>query len=149
MTSSGARITLPESNISLTVPEGAIGPGQTQDVFISVIHDTKSFPDLQPGQTLLSPVIICGPHQASKKLKKPVILSFPHSASLRQGNWTISVAQATDGDNLSWRNVVTLGQETINSPVYTQLDLNTCHLVADSLSSFALLDNRTQMTEAK
>lgn len=139
VTSSGARITLPESNISLTVPEGAIGPGQTQDVFISVIHDTKSFPDLQPGQTLLSPVIICGPHQASKKLKKPVILSFPHSASLRQGNWTISVAQATDGDNLSWRNVVTLGQETINSPVYTQLDLNTCHIVADSLSSFALL----------
>jgi len=146
VTSSGARITLSESNISLTVPEGAISPGQTQDIFVSVVHDTKSYPDMQHGQTLLSPVIICGPYQATKKLRKPVILSFPHSASLRQSNWTISVMGASESDNMSWRNLVTLGQETINSPCYAQLDLNMCHLVTESLTAFALIGQSSHTT---
>ena len=148
VTSSGARINLSESNISLTVPEGAISPGQTQDIFVSVVHDTKSYPDLQHGQTLLSPVIICGPVQATKKLRKPVILSFPHSAALRQGNWTLSVMGASDGDNISWRNLVTLGQETINSPCYAQLDLNMCHLVTESLTAFALIGQSSHTSPA-
>ena len=139
VTSSGGRIVLSESNISLTVPEGAISPGQTQDMFCSVMHDTKSYPDLQPGQTLLSPVVLTGPHQATKKLRKPFILSFPHTAALRQGNWTISVVGATEGENMNWRTLVTLGQETINSPVYAQLDLNMCHLVTETLTAFALV----------
>ena len=139
VTNQGGRIVLSESNISLTVPEGSISAGQTADMFVSVIHDTKSYPDLQPGQTLLSPVILTGPSAASKKLRKPVILSFPHSAALRQGNWTISVMGATEGEKMSWRSLVTLGQETINSPVYAQLDLNMCHLVTETLTAFALV----------
>jgi len=149
VTSSGARVTLSESNISLTVPEGAIAPGQTQDMFVSVVHDTKSYPDMSHGQTLLSPVIICGPVQATKKLRKPVILSFPHTASLRQGNWTISVLGASDNsDTLLWRNLVTLGQETINSPCYVQLDLNMCHLVTEQLTAFALVGSSSHPSPA-
>lgn len=30
---------------------------------------------------------------------------------------------------MSWRSLVTLGQENINSPVYAQLDLNMVHLM--------------------
>ena len=80
VTRQGGRIVFPDSNISLTVPEGSISPGQTADMFVSLINNTNSYPDLQPGQTLLSPVILTGPSQATKKLRKPVILSFPHSS---------------------------------------------------------------------
>ena len=68
-----------------------------------------------------------------------MILSFPHSAALRQGNWTISVLGATEGENMTWKSLVTLGQETINFPVYAQLDLNMVHLVTVTLTAFALV----------
>ena len=141
VTSAGARISLSESNISLTIPEGALPPGQTQDMYISVVHDTKSYPEMTHGQTLLSPVIICGPVQATKKLRKPVIVSLPHCAALRQGNWTLSVLGAGEDNKeaMTWRNLVTLGQENINSSVYAQLDLNMVHLVTESLSALALV----------
>ena len=138
VTSSGARINLPESGVSLTIPEGALAPGQTADMFVSLVHDTKAYPDTRDGQTLLSPVVVCGPVQASKLLKKPVIVSFPHVASLRHGNWRIGVA-SSENEGESWRRVVTLGQETINTAVYTQLDLNTTHIVSDSLAAFCLV----------
>ena len=141
VTSAGARISLSESNISLTIPEGALAPGQTQDMYISVVHDTKSYPEMTHGQTLLSPVIICGPVQATKKLRKPVIVSLPHCAALRQGNWTLSVLGAGEdkGEAMTWRSLVTLGQENINSPVYAQLDLNMVHLVTENLTALALV----------
>jgi len=138
VTQAGARISLPDSSISLTVPEGAVAPGQTQDMFLTVLHDTKSYPDMSHGQTLLSPVIITGPAQASKKLRKPVVISFPHSAALRHGNWTLSLLGASD-DNMSWRTLVTLGQENINSPCYVQLDLNMVHVITEQMSAVCLV----------
>jgi leucine-rich repeat transmembrane protein FLRT len=154
VTSQGARLTLPDSGISLTVPEGAVEPGTTLDMFISVIHDTKSHPRLDAAScsadeeeegrvTLLSPVVLCGSAgggggAAAPQLRKPVVVSFPHVAALRHGNWTVSVV-STEDDGDTWAEVATLGQETINTPIYTQLDLATCHIVSDGLAGWALL----------
>lgn len=44
-------------------------------------------------QTVLSPVIVCGP--STLQLAKPVILSFPHCASIKHGQWMLS-AYASD-----------------------------------------------------
>jgi len=147
VTSQGARLTLPDSGICLTVPEGAVEPGTAVDMFISVIHDTKSHPQLdaahaeeeEAGRTLLSPVVLCGSAGgAAVPLRKPVVVSFPHVAALRHGNWTVSVV-STEDDGDTWVELATLGQETINTPIYTQLDLATCHIVSDSLAGWALL----------
>ena len=97
------------------------------------------------GQTLLSPVIICGPVQATKKLRKPVIVSLPHCAALRQVNWTLSVLRAGEDSKeaMTWRSLITLGRENINSPVYAQLDLNIVHLVTESLTALDLASQST------
>ena len=97
------------------------------------------------GQTLLSPVIICGPVQATKKLRKPVIVSLPHCAALRQVNWTLSVLRAGEDSKeaMTWRSLITLGLENINIPVYAQLNLNIVHLVTESLTALDLASQST------
>ena len=86
VTSEGARISLSEFNISLSITGGALPPPKTQDMYISVVHDNKFYPEMTHGQTLLSPVIISGLMQATKKLRKPLIVSLPRCAARRQGN---------------------------------------------------------------
>ncbi|CAB4055674.1 UNC5 [Lepeophtheirus salmonis] len=136
VTHSGARMTLPDSGIALTIPPGALH--SSTDLFIGVIHDAVHYPPprLSGRETLLSPLVVIGPPEAALALKKPIILSMPHCGSLRHGNWTVSALHRSDDEG--WKRVVTLGSETINTPVYIQLDVNTCHIVTDILGGFAL-----------
>jgi leucine-rich repeat transmembrane protein FLRT len=56
------------------------------------------------GETLLSPVVMCGP--VGMELQKPVIISFQHCASLQHGHWNISVLSSSDlemPDPSSWK----------------------------------------------
>merc|ERR1711962_692657 len=143
VTSSGARICLPDTGICLTVPEAALS--SPQDLCLASIHDTKSFPSLLPSQTLLSPVVYIGNSSTSKRspvLTKPAVISLPHCASLRQGGWTVSVAWRPTGD-CQWTTVVTLGQERVDTPVYVQLDLATVHLVTENFGTYCLLGSPT------
>jgi len=136
---SGARISLPDSAISLTVPEAALL--SPHELCLSSIHDTKAFPSLLSGQTLLSPVVCISSSSSKLLLSKPVVLSLPHCASLRQGGWTVSVSWRPPGE--SWRSLVTLGQERVDTPLYAQLDLATAHLVTENLGTFCLLGSPT------
>ncbi len=142
----GARVSVPECSVFLTVPPGALPPGQAADLFLSVLH--SSSPPLAKEETLLSPVVACGPAEASARLRKPLTLTLPHSASLRHGNWSVSLwrndramtsSSGEDKSTTSWHRVVTLGQETLNTPVYAQLDLNSCHVMSDRLTCLALV----------
>ena len=146
VSTTGARLSLPDSGIVLTIPEAALA--SPQELCIASIHDTKAFPSLLPGETLLSPVVYIGSSVSAKRpalLSKPAVLSLPHCASLRQGGWTVSVAWRPPGDG-AWRTIVTLGQERVDTPVYAQLDLATVHLVTESLGTFCLLGSPTAGT---
>ncbi|ODM97828.1 Netrin receptor UNC5C [Orchesella cincta] len=113
--------------------------------FIST-YTTNLFAD---GQTLLSPVLSCGPRNVS--LKKPAILSFQHCAALKYGGWMISLyhyeqetlssssSASSDNNYRCWKKLVTIGEETIHTPVFLQLDTNQVFLVTDRLEKFALV----------
>lgn len=144
VTSAGARLHLPDSDVSVTIPPGAVSQGRSIDLFVSVIHQSRP-PLSSPRETLLSPLVCLGPREAAVQLKKAVILTLPHCASLRHGHWRISLLQSesdciiNDNDHLRpWARTVTLGQETLNTPAYVQLDVNNAHIMTDVLSSFAL-----------
>ena len=47
---------------------------------------------LSDKQTILSPVVLCGP--TDMLLQKPVVLSIQHCASMRQGGWKLSVCSS-------------------------------------------------------
>ena len=42
----GGRLTLPESGVSLLIPEGAIMPGHTEEIYMAVCRDDKDRPRL-------------------------------------------------------------------------------------------------------
>lgn len=46
MTSTGGRIYLPESGVSLTVPEGAVPKGIKEQVYVAVLRDDRHRPKL-------------------------------------------------------------------------------------------------------
>ena len=89
-------------------------------------------------ETLLSPVVLAGP--GSVQLLRPAIVSFQHCASLKS-SWTLSVLGGTGqwpGAG-GWHCLAMLGEETLNTSVYTQLDQQRVHVLADTLQPLALV----------
>ncbi|XP_068082848.1 netrin receptor UNC5C isoform X3 [Anabrus simplex] len=139
VTSAGARLSLPESGISLSVPEGALSRNQKEEVFVAVLREDRHRPKLADGQTQLSPVVMCGPNNIV--FKKPLVLNFHQCASLKHGPWSVSVlsSDTPPEEPPVWQKVVTLGEETINTPVFTQLDHGQVFLVSDQLTRYVLV----------
>lgn len=139
LTSSGGRLTITESGVSLTVPEGALPKGCSQEIFLAVSRDDKDRPKLSDNQTMLSPVINCGP--SSLSLKKPVVLSFHHCASIKHGQWILSVygSSTSHDEPPRWQMLSKLGHETINTDIYVQIDVNQCHVMTENLMRFTLI----------
>lgn len=165
-TSSGCRLSIPGSGVTLTVPEGSLTRGQKEEVFVAVLREDRHRPKLTEKQTLLSPVVTCGP--GGLIFKKPVIINFQHCASLKYGHWSVSVwccdspleappvwqvgttlfSPAVSLDVkysfIDWwirflQRMVTLGEETINTTMFTQLDNGQVYLVTDSLMRFCVI----------
>lgn len=91
----------------------------------------------------MSPVVRTGPTGIS--LSKAAIVQIPHCASLKHGFWNLSVYALgpashpkMDNSHTEWRKIVSLGQETINTPIFTQLDADKLFLVTDFLTTFVL-----------
>ncbi|CAG7717935.1 unnamed protein product, partial [Allacma fusca] len=63
-------VTLKDAAINLTVPEGALS--KSEELYVALLTEEKNRPPLNDGQTLLSPVISCGPRKIH--LNKPAIL---------------------------------------------------------------------------
>ncbi|KAJ8674560.1 hypothetical protein QAD02_005822 [Eretmocerus hayati] len=153
--SKGALLVLPDSGISMSVPEGAVPKPSRTELHLAVLNEDRFRPQLPDGTTLLSAVVSCGPSTAT--FAKPVIVQFEHCAVLQPGSgcWELSiwccdnleldeassyvsaVAQSKDKPVL-WTKLLTLGSETINTPLFTQLDHAEVFLVTDQLKTYAL-----------
>ncbi|XP_037084126.1 netrin receptor UNC5C-like [Pollicipes pollicipes] len=142
VTSAGAALTLADAGVTLMIPEGAVAPGQREEVYLAVMSDAKDRPQLADHETLLSPVVLAGPPGA--QFLKPVVLSFHHCANLKT-NWNVSVygSESQPDEPPQWESVVMLGEETINTPVYTQVDQSKVHIMTECLQRFVLVGEPT------
>jgi len=77
--STGGTLRTPDSNISIKIETGAVPDGVSQPVFFGVFYDEslllRDIPET-PENTLISPVIQCGPENIN--LSKPVEIVLPH-----------------------------------------------------------------------
>ncbi|XP_061887218.1 tight junction protein ZO-1 isoform X18 [Entelurus aequoreus] len=91
--SNGGVLSSIETGVSIIIPQGAIPEGVEQEIYFKVCRDNSILPplDKDKGETLLSPLVMCGPH--GLKFLKPVELRLPHCASM-----------TPDGEPKSWQN---------------------------------------------
>ena len=83
----GGKFTIGNTGVSLTIPRLAIPEGRTEGIYIAIVDQEKEHPQITSKESLLSPVVKCGP--TGLKFQRPVILSMPHCALLDKGAWNL------------------------------------------------------------
>ena len=135
----GTQLTLPDLGVTLTIPEGALDKGFTEEVFLAVLTEGRDRPRLSDNQTLLSPVVLAGPPRLT--FKKPVVLSFGHCA-VANNTWEMGVYHCdslfSDSDDTPWVKLTTLGLHQ-DSQVLAHIENDSCHVMTDYLSRFCLV----------
>ncbi|XP_045074628.1 tight junction protein ZO-1-like isoform X3 [Coregonus clupeaformis] len=95
-----------ETGVSIIIPQGAIADSVEQEIYFKVCRDNSILPplDKEKGETLLSPLVMCGPH--GLKFLKPVELRLPHCASMTPDGWSFALksSDSSSGDPKSWQN---------------------------------------------
>ncbi|XP_059473091.1 netrin receptor UNC5B isoform X2 [Neocloeon triangulifer] len=134
---SGLRLSLPNSGVHLTMGEGAVSRGEKRKAFLAVMRADRERVPLPDGLTQLSPVVACVVPPA---MRRPAVLSFRHCARPQRGAWNVSLwcSPGTPDSPPKWKRVVTLGEETINTPVFVQLDESEAHVMVENSGRYIL-----------
>ncbi|XP_041121206.1 netrin receptor UNC5A-like [Polyodon spathula] len=141
----GGRLTIPSTGISLLVPPEAIPRGKIYEVYLTVHKKEDIRLSLAGCQTLLSPIVSCGP--PGVVLTKPVILSMDHCAEANPDSWAIKLKkQSYEG---TWEDVLHVGEELPSDLYYCQLEAKSCRIFTEQLGRFTLVGESLSMEAAK
>ncbi|TSK87397.1 Netrin receptor UNC5A [Bagarius yarrelli] len=141
----GGRLTIPSTGISLLIPPEAIPRGKIYEIYLTVQRKDDVRLPLAGCQTLLSPVVSCGP--PGVMLTRPVIISMEHCSDSCTDHWAIRLKKQTyEG---TWEDVLLLGEELVSEPFYCQLEAETCRLFTEQLGRFSLVGESLSMAAAK
>lgn len=148
-TSQGGVLSSPESGVSIVIPEGAIPPGVEQEIYFKVCKDNNFMPPLDSdrGETLLSPLVMCGPH--GTQFLKPVELRLPHCASMTPDGWSFALksSDTPTGQPSEWKNVSLQGRDSRGDQC--QVDSNSVSVLVDHFSAFSLVGRSRPHTRGK
>uniref|UniRef100_H3CUB2 Netrin receptor UNC5 n=1 Tax=Tetraodon nigroviridis TaxID=99883 RepID=H3CUB2_TETNG len=141
----GGRLTIPNTGISLLIPPEAIPRGKIYEIYLTVQRREDLRLPLAGCQTLLGPVVSCGP--PGVVLSRSVILSMDHCSDGCLDNWALRLKkQNYEG---VWEDVLLMGEELVSEPYYCQLEAETCRLFSEQLGTFALVGESLHMGAAK
>ncbi|XP_031413940.1 netrin receptor UNC5A isoform X5 [Clupea harengus] len=141
----GGRLTLPNTGISLLIPPEAIPRGKIYEIYLTVQKKEDLRLPLAGGQTLLGPVVSCGP--PGVMLTRSVILSMDHCSDAVPENWAVRLKKQTyEG---TWEDVLVMGEELVTDPYYCQLEAETCRVFTEHLGRLALVGESLSMVAAK
>ncbi|XP_006000769.1 netrin receptor UNC5B [Latimeria chalumnae] len=131
----GGRLTIPSTGVSLLVPQGAIPQGKFYEMYLIINKRENTVLPSEGTQTVLSSIVTCGP--TGMLLCRPVVLTIPHCADISSSDWTLKLKTQSHQGN--WEEVVTMEEETLNTPCYCQLEPQACHVLLDQLGTYALV----------
>ncbi|NXE81725.1 UN5BA protein, partial [Cochlearius cochlearius] len=131
----GGRLTIPGTGVSLLVPHGAIPQGKFYEMYLVLNKAESTLLPSEGTQTVLSPAVTCGP--TGLLLCRPVVLTIPHCADVGSSDWIYQLKTQSHQGN--WEEVVTLDEETLNTPCYCQLEAKSCHVLLDQLGTYVFV----------
>uniref|UniRef100_A0A158P8R8 Netrin receptor UNC5 n=1 Tax=Angiostrongylus cantonensis TaxID=6313 RepID=A0A158P8R8_ANGCA len=135
---SGARLQLRKCGASLLIPENSFDCDRM--IYVAVSDQLSDRPNLQPGESALSSVVVLGecegePTSPLRLMLKPLVLSFRHCASVfPKDNWCF-ILYADEG--FGWQRVLTVGEENLNTTMYVFMEkpgrsdggMGWCHVI--------------------
>ncbi|XP_031435049.1 netrin receptor UNC5B [Clupea harengus] len=131
----GGRLTIPNTGVSLLVPPGTIPQGKFYEMYLIINRWEKTTLPSEGSQTVLSPVVSCGP--TGMLLSRPVVLTLPHCALLDSPDWSLTLkSQSHQG---AWEEVLTVGEESLSTPCFLQLEETSCHVLMEQLGTYGLV----------
>nr|QRF78291.1 ZO1 [Terebratalia transversa] len=117
--SDGGVLESKETGVSIVIPSGAIPFGIQQEIYFKVCQDNSILPplDREKGETLLSPLVMCGPHGLT--FQQPVELRLPHCASVNPDSWSFALKSSdnpsgTKGQPTQWQNMTLAGLDGVS-----------------------------------
>ncbi|XP_035387686.1 netrin receptor UNC5B isoform X1 [Electrophorus electricus] len=131
----GGRLAIPNTGVSLLVPPGTIPQGKFYEMYLIISKWEKTTLPSEGGQTVLSPVVSCGP--SGMLLSRPVVLTLPHCAQLETPDWSLTLKTQTNQG--AWEEVLTVGEESLSSPCYLQVEEHSCHILMEQLGTYGLV----------
>ncbi|XP_049776223.1 tight junction protein ZO-1 isoform X4 [Schistocerca cancellata] len=96
----GGTLHSPETGVAIVIPPGALPCGANQEIYFKVCRDNSVLPplDVDKGEALLSPLVMCGPH--GLKFQVPVELRLPHWASSDPSDpWSFALKSGESGEH--------------------------------------------------
>ena len=143
VTEQGAKITVPHASVSLSVPKGALS--LAQDLYVALLDGERYRPRLDAGQAAVSPIVQCGPADATHSLQKPVVLSVPHAVGAAADKKVLTVYYCADLDHeeSEWTLVYRGGGGAPDSGggFYLEADPTLVHMVTERLGAYLLVAN--------
>uniref|UniRef100_A0A1B0A5R9 Netrin receptor UNC5 n=1 Tax=Glossina pallidipes TaxID=7398 RepID=A0A1B0A5R9_GLOPL len=138
---SGGSLSLYAGEIMLYIPEHSIGKNMRKHVSLMLLSDETSRINIPSTETILvtSIIIHCSPRNYT--FLKPVILKIPHCL-VDPDLWTVSIYHADndhDDLNVNWRKIIAVGEETINTPVFVQLEPQHVYIMTEQLGRFVVV----------
>ncbi|XP_050399487.2 tight junction protein ZO-1 isoform X3 [Patella vulgata] len=113
--SGGGVLESKETGVSIIIPPGAIPDGPKQEIYFKVCRDNSILPplDRDKGETLLSPLVMCGPH--GLKFNQPVELKLPHCAAVNPDSWSFALksSDSPSGHPTQWQNMNLAGLDGV------------------------------------
>uniref|UniRef100_A0A8C5MBQ9 Netrin receptor UNC5 n=1 Tax=Leptobrachium leishanense TaxID=445787 RepID=A0A8C5MBQ9_9ANUR len=141
----GGRLRIPNTGLSLLIPPDAIPRGKIYEIYLTVHKQEDVRLPLAGCQTLLGPVVSCGP--PGVLLTQPVILSMDHCVEANPENWTVRLKkQSCEG---SWEDVLQLDGASPSHLFYCHMESRCCYLFTEQLGRFALVGESLNMAATK
>uniref|UniRef100_A0A6Q2ZE33 Netrin receptor UNC5 n=1 Tax=Esox lucius TaxID=8010 RepID=A0A6Q2ZE33_ESOLU len=141
----GGRLTIPNTGISLLIPPEAIPRGKIYEIYLTAQRKEDLRLPLAGCQTLLSPIVSCGP--PGVVLTRPVILSMDHCSDACPENWAVRLKkQNYEG---VWEVRTNMCTYLFSEPYYCQLEAETCRVFSEQLGRFSLVGESLNMAAAK
>ncbi|XP_074865899.1 netrin receptor UNC5A isoform X2 [Carettochelys insculpta] len=140
----GGRLLIPNTGISLLIPPDAIPRGKIYEVYLALHKQEDVRLPLAGCQTLLSPIVSCGP--PGVLLTRPAILALGHCVE-GSADWSLCLKkQSCEG---SWEDVLRVGDEPTSGLYYCQLEAQAAFIFTEQLGRFALVGESLSMAATK